>query len=76
MKQPFFIALSAALLLSALVFTSCQKEDVKTVSENQLTIDESNYYTPDLSDFEVDLTNRAYWTTIPAGSTDMLQTSR
>ena len=73
MKQ-FFLLVSAALTV-ALFFTSCQKEHVTTEATlaAPFTIDESNYYTPNLSDFDIDMDDRSYWTTIPAGSTDALQ---
>jgi nitrous oxidase accessory protein NosD len=46
-----------------LLFFACQKDTTPAV-------DESNYYTPKLSDFAVD--RSGYWTTIPAGSTNAL----
>ncbi len=62
-----------ALCFSSIIFTSCKKERVDPTNASPSAIDESNYYTPSLSDFAIDFNNRAYWTTIPAGSTDALQ---
>lgn len=70
MKKQSFTFLSA-LLLALLTFTSCEKDRATDIVESQATTENSNYYTPNMSDF---VSSRSgYWTSIPAGSVDMLQ---
>lgn len=62
--------LFSAIFLAAILFTACQKDLADEVDEPQKVTEETNYYTPRLTDF---LTDRSgYWTEIPAGSVDVL----
>lgn len=70
MKKSIFLSLSV-IMLTVLIFSSCQKEQVDAVADTQQQVtDDSKYYTPNLTDFVTD--RSGYWTEIPAGSVDAL----